>query len=255
MWENSQPPFVNSIYEAVDDDGPKSYRKRLPAVALGTGDLTIFQGPLLLVPSLNPLRLFLEIEDGNIHPAKPTTPRRVDRWIRANVHLPAGRTGCSSRSSATPPAPTRISWRRSVRTSTPRSRIWNGATTTAPHYVLHYVTAREAYNLARAAAAGQARGPFRVLRLDRQAVRVERSPEHCARPATLLHDLCRGRRVCAAHPGVVDPAVEAARLQIQVGRRRRQRLSGSPAEKRDRLGPDRQPLHSAARRTPTSRLR
>jgi hypothetical protein len=159
VWENSQPPFVNSIYEAVDDDSPKSYRKRLPEAALGTGDLTIFQGPLLLVPSLNPRRLFLEVEDGNIHPARPTTPRRVDLWIRANVHLPArpdwvfvkvsGHCASSDEDQLEALGPNFDA------ALTHLERRYNDGS----RYVLHYVTAREAYNLARAAAAGKAGDP------------------------------------------------------------------------------------------------
>ena len=159
VWENSQPPFVNSIYEAVDDDSPKSYRKRLPAAALGTGDLTIFQGPLLLVPSLNPRRLFLEVEDGNIHPARPTTPKRVDLWVRANVHLPArpdwvfvkvsGHCASSDEDQLEALGPNFDA------ALTHLERHYNDGT----RYVLHYVTAREAYNLARAAAAGKPGDP------------------------------------------------------------------------------------------------
>ena len=159
VWEDAQPPFVNSIYEALDDDGPKSYRQRLPSPSLGTGDLTIFQGPLLLVPSWNPMRLFLEVEDGNIHAAKPTTPERVDRWIRANVHLP-GR-------------PDWIFVKLFGHTASTDADLYelmgpnyDGALSyleqrynDGEHYVLHYVTAREAYNLARAAAAGVTGAP------------------------------------------------------------------------------------------------
>ena len=127
--------------------------------ALGTGDLTIFQGPLLLVPSLDPLRLFLEVEDANIHPAKPTTSARVDRWIRANVHLPgrpdwlfvkvSGHCASSDEDQQEALGPNFDA------ALTHLERRYNDGT----HYVLHYVTAREAYNLARAAAAGKAGDP------------------------------------------------------------------------------------------------
>ena len=51
------------------------------------GDLLIFQGPLLLVPTPRPAKLFLEVENGEIHAAVPVTPRRVDAWMRANIHV------------------------------------------------------------------------------------------------------------------------------------------------------------------------
>jgi hypothetical protein len=158
VWEDAQPPFVNSIYEARDDDGPKSYRRRLPSSSLGLGDLTIFQGPLLLVPSLNPRRLFLEVEDGNIHAAKPTTPQRVDRWIRANVHLP-GRPDwifikLFGHTASTDPDRLEMTGPNFDQALSYLEQRYNDG----ERYVLHYVTAREAYNLARAAAVG-ASGP------------------------------------------------------------------------------------------------
>jgi hypothetical protein len=48
----------------------------------------MFEGPLYLAPSLNPRHLFVDVEDGDIHPAVPVTPRRVDDWVRAGVHVP-----------------------------------------------------------------------------------------------------------------------------------------------------------------------
>ena len=47
----------------------------------------IFQGPLLLVPTPRPAKLFLEVENAEIHAAVPVTPRRVDAWMRANIHV------------------------------------------------------------------------------------------------------------------------------------------------------------------------
>jgi len=38
------------------------------------GDLAIFQGPLLLVPTSRPAKLFLEVENAEIHAAVPVTP-------------------------------------------------------------------------------------------------------------------------------------------------------------------------------------
>jgi hypothetical protein len=33
-------------------------------------------------------RLFLDLDDGDIHAAMPASARRVDRWVRANSHIP-----------------------------------------------------------------------------------------------------------------------------------------------------------------------
>src|SRR5438874_1898332 len=46
IYWNAQPPFVNTIYAAHDDDQPKSYKRRLPLSSLfnGGSDLMIFEG-------------------------------------------------------------------------------------------------------------------------------------------------------------------------------------------------------------------
>jgi hypothetical protein len=158
VWEHAQPTVVNSIYDVIDDENPGSYRRPSRGVPIGGGDLTIFEGPLLFFPSLNPRRLFLELEDGDIHPAIPASPDRVDRWVAANVHVPA-----------------RPDWVFIKLHGHAASSDADQEETLGPHfdgvlsylerryndgreYVLHYVTAREAYNLARAAAAGM-KGP------------------------------------------------------------------------------------------------
>ena len=89
IFDESQPSSVNNIFEATDDDGPKSYDRGVP-LRVGVqpaGDLLIFQGPLLLVPTTRPAKLFLEVENAEIHAAVPVTPRRVDAWMRANIHV------------------------------------------------------------------------------------------------------------------------------------------------------------------------
>jgi hypothetical protein len=155
LWREAQPPFVNAIYETVDDDGPRSYKRRLPPDALGTGDMTMFLAPLVLVPSWNPRRLFLEVEDANIHSTVPLTTARADQWIKANIHVPQkpewvfvrayGHGAMSDADEEETLGP------RFDAVLTHLESRYNDGT----RYKLHYVTVREAYNLARAAAAGQ----------------------------------------------------------------------------------------------------
>src|SRR5262249_34231618 len=89
LWWASQPPFVNNIYMATDDGRPRSYDHGTTAQENTpfAGDLTIFQGPLLLVPTLNPRKLFVDVDDGEVHPAVPVGPRRVDAWVRSRIHV------------------------------------------------------------------------------------------------------------------------------------------------------------------------
>jgi hypothetical protein len=159
QWQ-SQPPSVNSIFEATDDDRPKSYARGVPLQTgvKPAGDLMIFQGPLLLVPSWH-ATLFVAIDDGNIHPADPAGPARVDNWVRSRIHV-MGRPdwqfvkvhghGAESQEDATESLGPRLD---SVYSHLER-RYNDGV-----HYILHYVTAREAFNLARAAADGKGGDP------------------------------------------------------------------------------------------------
>jgi len=154
IYWTAQPPFVNTIYAAQDDEAPKSYARRLPVPALfnGTADLMIFEGPLVFRRSWSVTQLFLELEDGNIHPAVPVTPSRVDSWIRANVHLPERPDWVFIKV-----------WGHTVSTPADMDEALGSDFDQALSYLesryndgqqyrLHYVTAREAYNLAVAAA-------------------------------------------------------------------------------------------------------
>jgi len=159
-WE-SQPPFVNNIYAATDDARPKSYDHGVP-VEQGVpfrGDLMIFQGPLLLVPSIHPRWLFMMVEDEEIHPAIPVGPDRVDHWVRAHIHV-KGRPdwqflkvhthGAESDEDASETLGPHFD-----SALTHLETAYNDG----KHYILHYVTAREAFNLVRAAIDGKRGDP------------------------------------------------------------------------------------------------
>jgi hypothetical protein len=165
VFEDSQPPFVNTIYAARDDDQPKSYRRSLPisAVKNGAADLVIFQGPLVFAASLRATRLFVDLDDGDIHPPQPATPHRVDRWVRANIHVPErpdwvfvkvfAHGVSSSEEEEVVVGPT------FDQTLTYLEQRYNDGR----RYVLHYITAREAYNLVRAASDGVGGEPQEYL--------------------------------------------------------------------------------------------
>lgn len=161
LWDGAQPPIVNAIYAAKDDDQPKSYRHPLPITALrdGMADLMIFQGPLVLFPSKSVTRLFWDIEYGNLHEANVASPARVERWVQANVHVPGQPAwvfiklfshGISS--AGDEESNVGASFDKAL---THLEQRYNDG----QRYVLHYVTAREAYNVARAAAEGATGNP------------------------------------------------------------------------------------------------
>jgi hypothetical protein len=157
VYFDAQPPFANRIYAARDDEEPKSYQRAYPLA--GPDDFVIFQGPLLFAPSTNVRHLFFDLEDGDIHPAVPASPARADRWVRANVHL-EGRPDwvfvkVFAHGISTPGDEDAVLGRDFDATLSYLERQYNDGT----HYQLRYVTARQAYNLALAAASGATGGP------------------------------------------------------------------------------------------------
>jgi hypothetical protein len=165
LWQTSQPACVNQIFEATDDDGPNSHRLgvRLEVGRPQGGDLTIFQGPLIIAPSLNPRRVFFDVVNGDIHPAVPASERRVDLWVRANIHV-KGRpdwvfikvNGHAAGSEQDLEETLGPNFDRAL--SYLEKRYNDGI-----NYRLHYVTARQAFNLARAAADNQRGEPKQYL--------------------------------------------------------------------------------------------
>jgi hypothetical protein len=153
---------VNTILEAIDDDGPKSYDHGIPLrVGRPIDDraLVLVEGPLVLSATLNFRKLFIAIEDGNVHWIDPIDERRVDQWVSANVHVP-GRPDWvfikvhGHGASTDEDIEEWLGGHLERGLSYLESRYNDGV-----NYVLHYVTAREAYNLARAAAADQTGDP------------------------------------------------------------------------------------------------
>lgn len=142
----AQPRKTNTIYYATDDPRPKSY-DRGTDVARGvapSGDLMIFQGPTVIDWRHG------RFEDGALESFAPPSPARLDAWLTANVHV-RGRPdwvfvklhthGIQSREAFLSPHLDAL--------FTAMEARWN-----RPPFRLHYVTAREAYNIVKAAEAG-----------------------------------------------------------------------------------------------------
>jgi len=142
---NAQPRKVNSIYYATDTPKPKSYDTGVDVArnAASSGDLMIFQGPVYIDWKEK------YIESASFETFAPYSARRIENWLRAGIHV-AGR-------------PEWIFIK--VHTHGMQSRdvfLGNGLNNMlsdlekrfkeAPYH-LHYVTAREAYNIAKAAEA------------------------------------------------------------------------------------------------------
>jgi hypothetical protein len=142
----AQPRLTNAIYYATEDGRPKSYDHGVP-VAVGrpaSGDLLIFQGPVAIDWARGCL------EDGALEDVSPAHPQRLRALLSAHVHVP-GRPEWVFVKFHTHAMQNRASFLSSINEAlfTTMETCWK-----RPPFRLHYVTAREAYNLVKAAEAG-----------------------------------------------------------------------------------------------------
>lgn len=158
---DTQTATINSIYYATDDPcAPKSHNHGAPVkVGGGTrGDLMIVQGPLALNWRERRMGVMPRIENSDIRKNCPPTEARVDLWVKTGVHVEG-----------------RPEWV-FVKVHTHGTQEHDidtllGAPVDAMHdylertyndgkrHVLHYVTARECYNIIKAAEAGEQGDP------------------------------------------------------------------------------------------------
>ncbi len=159
--DGSQPRRVNAIYRATDDPArPKSHDWGSPLVAgrRVPGDLLLIPGPLGVNLRDWHHRCYPAIERSDIAHASPVTATRVDFWVRCGVGV-RGRPdwvfvkvhahGCVERDQDDVLGDARHRLHRLL-----LERYGDGE-----HYALHHCTARELYNLARAAEDGVAGEP------------------------------------------------------------------------------------------------
>lgn len=168
----SQPRKINSIYYVEDDPAkPKSYNSGVDARAGGkeSGDLMLIQGPLALgVKKKYGLPFFPSIEAASLDGSNRPSMKRVKMWLKANVHVKG-----------------RPEWVL-VKLHTHgamRPNFDNNFGEVADQFFteleekynnpedgyLHYVTAREMYNIIKAAEAGETGNPgeYRDYRIPR----------------------------------------------------------------------------------------
>ncbi len=159
----TQTKKVNSIYYAVDDlNAPKSHNTGQD-VRVGKPpehDLMIVQGPLALNFRNRKFGVIPHIENSEISGANPATEERVDNWVARRIHVRGNKQWIFVK----------------VHCHGAQERTWNallGPQADRMHtyletkyndgrkYRLHYVTARECYNIIKAAEAGNTGNPSR----------------------------------------------------------------------------------------------
>lgn len=152
----TQTRKINSIYYASDD--PKRPKSHDSGRDVGRGpqpprSLMLIQGPLVLNWRQRKFGLLPRLENANLQASQLPTASRIDDWLRANVHV-AGRPDWRFVKLHTHGAQPSIT---DVLLGAPMRQFHESLRQRAAadaSFRYHYVTAREMYNLARAAEAG-----------------------------------------------------------------------------------------------------
>ena len=153
---NESNPFqINSIYHAKDDpDKPKSYNWGVKARRHGSGkgDLLMIQGPIypfFKTKSPFSIRIFGDSITGK----PPVTKSRIDKWIRTGIHVRGKNEWIIVKThthGASDDADAVLGNEMDSIFSYLESRYNDGR-----NYRLHYVTARELYNIVTAVCDGK----------------------------------------------------------------------------------------------------
>jgi hypothetical protein len=157
--DETQPNIVNQIYWPTGDLGRRRAYDRGERAGVGNvrhDRMLMIQGPLAV--ARRPGRVALRIESSAIDAGDPATPARVDTWVAQHIHV-EGRQEWVFVKVHTHGAPEGNA--ASLLGSAGRrlheylaARYNDGR-----HWVLHYVTAREMYNIAIAAMEGESGDP------------------------------------------------------------------------------------------------
>jgi hypothetical protein len=156
----TQTEKINAIYYATDDPArPKSHNTGVD-VEVGrapSGDLMIVQGPLLLSWADRKLGVLPRIDNAAVTGANPATPARIDAWVELGigvrgrpewvfVKVHAHGANAADRNA--------LLGDRADAMFEHLEQTW-----AAGNRRLHYVTAREMYNIIKAAEAGKTGNP------------------------------------------------------------------------------------------------
>lgn len=159
--DESQPAKVNSLYYAKDDPKkPKSYNtgSDLKVGGKEEGDLMIVEGPLGLSWQKRNHLFLPRVENSSVESFNPPTPERFDCWINTGIHV-KGRPEWVFVKVYTHGTPERshqliLGDVADAMYGNLESKYNDGS-----RFILHYVTARELYNIAKAAEAGKTGDP------------------------------------------------------------------------------------------------
>jgi len=158
---DTQPATVNSLYYATDDpQRPKSHDTGQPVTVGGrpVGDLMLIQGVLGFDWSSRKFGILPRIENSDVRAGQPPTAARVDRWVRLAPTV-RGRPDWKFIKIHTHGAPEPQA---DVLLGLPLERMYDYLSrryNDGVQYALHYVSAREMYNIIKAAEGGATGDP------------------------------------------------------------------------------------------------
>jgi len=160
--DGSQTKKINSIYYAKDDPyKPKSHNtgKDVEVGEQPWGDLMILQGPLCMAwKRVKGFLLMPKIENSDIRLEQPPAISRMKQWLNCNVHVKGKEDWVfikvHTHGATEPSMSVLFDGRLDNFFSDLEDQYNDGA-----NYILHYVTAREMYNIVKAAEAGEQGNP------------------------------------------------------------------------------------------------
>ncbi len=157
---DTQTRKINSIYYAKDTPRPKSHDIGFD-VKIGivpAGDLMIIQGPLALNWKRRKWGILPKLENGEISLNNPPTAERIDLWIKQRIGV-KGRQGWIFVKVYTHGAQDDNLKDEHFRNLDSMFGYLETRYNDGTNYRLHYVTAREMYNIVKAAEAGEGGEP------------------------------------------------------------------------------------------------
>jgi len=158
---DTQPSTVNAIYYATDDPRKPKSHDRGQAVSVGgkpVGDLLLVQGVLGFDWSSRKLGILPRIENSDVRAGQPPTSARVDRWVRLAPTV-RGRPEWKFIKIHTHGAPESQAEVLLGKPLEGMFRYLGERYNDGRQYKLHYVSAREMYNIIKAAESGEAGDP------------------------------------------------------------------------------------------------
>jgi len=147
---DTQTRKINSIYYAENTSKPKAHNTGVD-VEVGkkpNGDLMLIQGPLTLNWSKRKFGIFPKIENGSITLKNPPNEKRVDLWVEQNICVRGKPEWVFVKV-----------YTHGTQDENLKQEYFNNLDKMFGYlekkYLLHYVTAREMYNIIKAAEAGE----------------------------------------------------------------------------------------------------